>query len=254
MNAESYPAQEAPPGIPEAHSDAYDLPSEPDLRYRSLSKGAVIALMLAILSQPVVWLFVQGDSIFWVAVWLPVFAAFLGLVSYIKIARYPQELAGKIPALLSLLIAVPTIVGSISLFTYIYLTEVPEGYERISWYDLKPDRNGRLPIPEDVFQLHGKKVFIAGYVHPSVSGAGPVKECMLVGDMGTCCFGGMPKLTDQIDVHLDGDLSIRYTQQTRKLAGTFLLNVDPRDPRTLFKPQDGSAGGYYVLHVDRIVK
>jgi len=230
----------------------YDIPLDRELQYRTISKGAVVALIVALVSVIPVWLFAQGDPLFWAIVWLPVFSAVIGLLAYVRIVRYPNELSGKIPALLSLLIAAPTVVGGIGLYAYVYYTEVPEGYERISWYDLKPDRSSRLPFPAEMIKLHGKKVFIAGYVHPSVSSAGAVKECMLVGDMGTCCFGGMPKLTDQIDVRMQDGLTIRYTQTTRKLAGTFLLNVDPRDPRTFYKPPDGSAGGYYTLLVDKL--
>ncbi|MEQ8787154.1 MAG: hypothetical protein RIC55_12685 [Pirellulaceae bacterium] len=228
----------------------YETPLDRELQYRTISKGAVIALLLALAAQVPVWMFALGDPLFWAMVWLPIIAAVLGVLSYINIRRYPNELSGKIPALLSLAVAVPTIVGGIALYTYVYYTEVPEGYERISWYDLKPDRGSRWPIPADVGKLHGKKVFIAGYVHPSVSSSGAVNECTLVGDMGTCCFGGMPALTDQIDVRLKNGLSIRYTQTTRKLGGTFVLNVNPDDPRSLYKPKDGSGGVYYTLLVD----
>ena len=42
--------------------------------------------------------------------------------------------------------------------------------------------------------------------------------------MGTCCFGGEPKLTDMIEVKLEGSLAIEYARRKRKLAGTFKVD------------------------------
>ena len=97
----------------------------------------------------------------------------------------------------------------------------------------------------DAAKLDGKKVFVKGYVHPSVSGQGPVKKFVLVGDMGTCCFGGPPKLAEMIEVTIVCDQAVSYNQMKRRFGGTFRL-----DPRP--KPADGSAGGHYQLHVDYV--
>jgi hypothetical protein len=63
--------------------------------------------------------------------------------------------------------------------------------------------------------------------------------------MGTCCFGGQPKLTDMIQVTLADPLRIKYSYQRRKLAG--VLKVDRR-----LKPISGLKGVYYQLEADYV--
>jgi hypothetical protein len=230
-----------------------DTPYEDDDRYRTLSKGAVMSLLLALASAPLVWLFLGEESIFYVVLALPLIGAGLGFVSLLRIRRNPWELVGKIPALIGIAVCSLCIVVGIGVQTYILATEVPEGYEPITWYDLKThDANEPLPIPQQMLELNGKKVFIKAYVHPSVSTMGPVKQCMLVGDMKTCCFGGNPKLIERIDAVFENNLTINYSMNRRKLGGTLILNVDYRNPRTFFKPDDGTQGPYYILQVDYV--
>lgn len=229
----------------------YDEADEFGRPYRSLSKAAMFALVLTLVALPLMWLFVYADEAFYIVVPLPLIAIALGVSALFKIRRYPNELMGRIPALLAIGVSVVALVAGVATQRYIYAHEVPKGYDRITWYDLRPHgEERRFPLPLKAFELDGKRVFIKGYVHPSVSGTGPVKTFMLVGDMKTCCFGGMPKLVDRIDVLLEGNLSVQYSTRKRKLGGRLELNVDPRDPRTFFKPDDGSMGPYYVLHVD----
>jgi hypothetical protein len=63
--------------------------------------------------------------------------------------------------------------------------------------------------------------------------------------MGTCCFGGQPKLTDMIQVTLQDPLRIRFSLTRRHLGGTF--RVDGR-----FKPISGLRGVYYQLEADYV--
>ena len=81
---------------------------------------------------------------------------------------------------------------------YIYATEVPEGYERISYADLQPQPDEPPDrVPPDAKALDGKKVFIKGYVYPGQRQYG-ITQFLLVRDQGSCCFGGNPKVTDRI--------------------------------------------------------
>ena len=61
--------------------------------------------------------------------------------------------------------------------------------------------------------------------------------------MGTCCFGGQPKLTDMIEVTLDEPLRIEYSMRKRKLAGIFKVD-------TQLKAIDGLGGVYYQLQAN----
>ena len=111
---------------------------EAHVPYKTLSKGAVFSLLLSLLSIPTVALFVFADEVFWVSTIVPITAIVLGVVSLVRIRRNPIELTGLIPAVLGIMIGLPTIAGGSAMQAYIYMTEVPEGYERISWYELRP--------------------------------------------------------------------------------------------------------------------
>ena len=52
---------------------------------------------------------------------------------------------------------------------------------------------------------------------------------MLVPDMGTCCFGGQPKLTDMIQVTLQDPMRTKYSYARRSLGGTFRLAASSTD-------------------------
>ena len=80
---------------------------------------------------------------------------------------------------------------------------MPDGYIRTGFWELQPDPDRpELPVSPKSLELSGKKIFIKGYMHPGVSSSGKVDRFILVPDMGTCCFGGEPKATDMIEVHI----------------------------------------------------
>ena len=117
---------------------------------------------------------------------------------------------------------------------------MPDGFERITFYELQPQLRSQR-IPPEATQLDKQKIFIKGYMHPSgTQGMGEVEKFVLVPDMGTCCFGGQPKLTDMIEVTLQGGLKTRYSRTKKKLAGVF--SVDSK-----LKPVSGLDGVYYQL-------
>ena len=97
-------------------------------------------------------------------------------------------------------------------------------------------------MPRRAFELNGKRVFIKGYVLPGDQQYG-IKRFILVPDMGTCCFGGNPKLTDMIEVTLRDPLRVDYALRKRKLAGVF--QVDGK-----LRPASGGRGVVYRLDAD----
>ena len=66
---------------------------------------------------------------------------------------------------------------------------------------------------------------IQTYVYPDGQ-LDNIKQFVLVPDMGTCCFGGQPKLTDMVQVRLEGGLTTRYNRYKKKLAGVFKKRTD----------------------------
>jgi hypothetical protein len=156
----------------------------------------------------------------------PAIGLLCAIIAFVNIRRYEGELSGTGLAALGAVASLLLLIGATSYHAYIYATEVPDGYQRITFYEFEPpsDAPPSQLISDDAIALDGKKVFIKGYVHPSVDSHDRVKRFVLVPDMGTCCFGGVPKLTDMIAVELAEGESTKYNMRLRKLAGTFHVN------------------------------
>lgn len=161
----------------------------------------------------------------------PLIGLLCAIVAIVNIRRFEGELSGKGLAAIGAVANLVVLVGAIAYHGYVYATEVPEGYQRVSFYEFEPgpDAPTKQLISEKAIALDGEKVFLKGYIHPSVSSMGAVKRFVLVPDMGTCCFGGEPKLTDMVAVELAEGESTSYSMRLRKLAGEFHVNpvVEP---------------------------
>ncbi len=205
--------------------------------YRALSRPAVASLVLGVLSL--------AALLFPTLLILPAAGVLLAGIAIRSIKRYPDEWSGLTIARLGYALCGLMLVGGIALHATVYAMEVPEGFQRISFYDLQPDDDQPdMPIPSEAVNLDGQKVFIKGYVYPDGQQSN-IKRFVLVPDRGTCCFGGQPKLTDMIEVTLRDPHRIRYSYQLRKLAGT--LRVDTR-----LKPVSGLGGVYYQLDAEYV--
>ncbi len=168
---------------------------EDDGIYRAVSRSAVVAAMvvggLGLLSFWFVPLLI-----------LPAVAILLAMASLGQFRRYPDELTGKPIALLSLFIGAVTLIGATSLHLYTYYTEVPDGYERISFSQLKSPFIELDYPPETAMALNGKQVFMKGYILPTSVTSASASRFVIVPDIATCCFGGQPKLTHMVEVQL----------------------------------------------------
>jgi hypothetical protein len=135
------------------------------------------------------------------------------------------------------------LVAGVGYGSYVYATEVPDGYARISFGTMKPDeleeRNGNI-VPTEVSSLEGKNVFIKGYIRPdSVTVPRGIDEFLLVRDNNQCCFGDMSKIKyyDQIMVKMTGDHRVDFSRGVFAIGGK--LHIEPRyalpgSPRTVF--------------------
>ncbi len=223
---------EAREQLPQANGQEY----EP---YRSMSKASAISLALAILS-------ITG-LLFPALLGAAATAIGLGLVGLRNVRRYPNELTGRKIAITGIVLGLVLLAGGTALHSYIYMTEVPDGYQRISFEQLQPARGDQHTDPGGLpFDLDGKRVFVKGYVHPGVSDMGEIKKFILVPDMGTCCFGGQPKLTDMIEVTIKGRHGVKYAPRKRKLAGVFHVN------NRIKQVIGGLQGGLYALDAEYV--
>lgn len=202
-------------------SEFQDQESQDAQEYRVLSRSAVFALALAILS-------LVGLA-FPMLLVIALAAAAVATSAIWTIRAYPNEYKGMKLAVISLLISSGVFAIGSSFHTYRYLTEVPEGHERIYFSDLQPELALRgKAIPRVAKNLDGKAIFLKGYMHPGIAGAGNVEEFVLVPDFGTCCFGGQPALTDMVLIHLAPGEGAKFSRNWLGIAGKFKCDESQR--------------------------
>jgi hypothetical protein len=188
--------------------------SQPDvISYRIVSKSAVACLIFGLLS-----LMAYLHEVF---VILPAVTVAIGIVSWLGFRRFPEELIGKPLMQIGTAIGLVTLLTSVAYHVYVYRTEVPEGYQRISFSMLRENPRKALTYNEVAAKLDGKKVFVRGYVRPGDKQKN-LKQFILVGDFGSCCFGGNPKISEVVAVNIViPDKTVNYGYGLRRIGGTF---------------------------------
>lgn len=187
-----------------------------DFPYRALSRGAIASVILAPLAM------IGLLPMFLVLLVLAVFGLATAVMGLRATRLYPREYSGRMLAKVGAVFNLLVLFGGIGWHSYVYATEVPDGYERMSFYVLQSPDNAPDVPPEEAVGYDGKQVFVKGYIHPS-SGDGQLNRFVLVPDLGTCCFGGQPKSTDMMEVVLTGGQTVRGGLSKIKLAGEFTI-------------------------------
>lgn len=198
--------------------------------YRALHTGSIIALVLGIVSVAVPFTAPNSFDYCLMVAPIPIVGIFVALRSLGTIRQHPGQYTGKVLAQIGLVLSLVFLIGGVGYGGYVYATEVPDGYTRISFSGMKPDELQELSnvaVPPEIAALEGKKVFIKGYIRPdSITVPRGIKRFLLVRDSNQCCFGDVTKVKyyDQIDVELKGDKLVDYTQGVFRIGGT--LHVD----------------------------
>lgn len=203
--------------------------------YQSVSRAAIASLVLGIMGLAAFPILVL--------IALPLLGVVMALIAFRGFQKFPEELLGKPLAIAGLLLCGFTCLLAPTYHTYVYMTEVPDGYTRVDFASLKSKLGEPDVPPGDAIALDGKQVFIKGYIHPTSMDTMLAKRFVLVPDLGTCCFGGQPPLTHMIEVSLSGDQHAQKSYRKQRLAGT--LHVNP-----YMKPIDGLTGVFYQLQAD----
>jgi hypothetical protein len=209
--------------------------------YQSVCKSAVASVIFGVLG-----LTSFLAQIFMV---LPILGTIFGWLALKAINRYPDELVGKGAAKLGLMLSIFSLVASGAMHSFIYATEVPEGYRRISFAELKPSSRGTdvKGFPSRAEEFDGEKVFIKGYVRPPSGKQYGLKDFIMVGDFDDCCFGGDPAITDVIAVRIKSDDTVNYSFGLRRIGGTFRLN-----PGTTTSHEEEIPRVFYEIDADYV--
>lgn len=219
------------------------------MQYRALHTGAVIGFVLSLLLL-VFTIIAAGNSPEACVAISALNAAPLSLClwSLGRIRREPEVYTGRPLALIGAVISAICLVAGTLFGSYEYVTEVPEGYARVSFAGMKPDEleeRGGVVVPKHIADLDGKKIFIKGYIRPdSISVSKGIDRFLLVRDNNQCCFGDIStiKYYDQIDVDMVGSRRVDYHQGVFRIGG--ILKVNPENSRP------GSAKPMFSLEAD----
>lgn len=207
------------------------------LQYRALHTGAVVGFLLAILLAVFTLIAAGNSPESCIAISaLNAVPLSICLWSLARIRREPELYTGRQLALAGLAMSIAFLVVGVGYGSYVYATEVPDGYTRISFNAMKPDElqeRGGVKIPPEIAALDGKKVFIKGYIRPdSIPVSRGIDRFLLVRDNNQCCFGDLStiKYYDQIDVDMVGSRRLDYDQGVFRVAGVLRVNPENLAP------------------------
>ncbi len=144
----------------------------------------------------------------------------LGLIALWQIRRSSGDMGGKVVARLGVGLSVALFFAASGYHAYAYVTELPEGYLRVSFPELSKYQpittveSGvkKVDFVPEVKQLDGKSIYIKGYMYPTRQRF-DLSEFVLVKDTGQCCFGGQPKETDMIIVRFENGMTVNHREQ-----------------------------------------
>jgi hypothetical protein len=207
--------------------------TEETIHYRAIHTGAIFALALGVFSAVMLLLAPISPSAWMPVMVIPVVGISVALWSLGKIRRDRDQYTGLPLAIAGLVLSLVFLVTGVGYGSYVYFTEVPDGYQRISFESLRPteqQERGNVLIPPEVQELAGKRIFIKGFIRP---GSAPVRtgidRFLLVRDNNQCCFGDLSKVKyfDQIAVQITSSHRVDDTLQILRMGG--ILEIIPEN-------------------------
>ena len=198
---------------------AADLRIDDEFDYKPISLLSPITLILGLSSLVV---FVTAFGIIVGAI-----GSILGTICFLSIMRNRSEVGGFFMTAVGLVLCFSTALYGSTKLVYDYQTELPQGFERISFANDIAEKEftyekgkGSWGIHEDVLKLDGEAIFLKGFMYPTRQ-TKEITEFILAKDNGDCCFGGEPKVTDMILVRMKSPQSVDFSDKRVSIAGTF---------------------------------
>lgn len=213
---------------------------EEALDYRSVNTFAVLGLLLGLVSTVVV--FTAGTSLEYTLALapLPLAGVVVSLLALRSIAAAPDLYTGRPLALAGAVLSALFLCSGVGYGSYVYATEVPDGYARTSFVEMKPTEQDKVDgklTPAEVQELmdEGEKIFIKGYIRPdSVRIKKNLRHFLLVRDNNECCFGDMSKVNffDQIQVELAPGMTTDFNRGLFRVGGLLTTGRGDREAGT----------------------
>jgi hypothetical protein len=192
-------------------------PLPPATRYRALNPLAVTSTVLGALSIV--------TALHWGLAVVPLAGIIVGWIARRQIRRAPEEWIGARLVQVGIWLSV-----AMWLFGYGWLisarsSEVPYGYQRITYGMLQPDPlKPTEPIPQSAIDMDDRKVYMQGYMQSRRTLTG-IKEFILCPTNADCPFcTPSPRPTEKVKVILEGDLEATYTTHPIGVAGRFRID------------------------------
>ncbi|MCA9237850.1 MAG: hypothetical protein KDA44_20390 [Planctomycetales bacterium] len=203
--------------------------ADDDFQYRTLATSAIAALALGMLS---LLIFVAGrDSLTGSLAFapFPLLALWMARRTQTQLREAPGQYTGGRLAAAGAAIAAFSLIGGVGSSAFTYATEVPEGYERITFVDLRPDQTDEragLVVPKKTAALDGEKIFLKGFMRPPQYDK--VNKFLLVRDNQQCCYGDLSqvKYYDQVWVELPAQQMAQYDSKVFRVHGTLHVHPD----------------------------
>ena len=200
-----------------------------EVDYRSLHTPALVSVVLGAASLISLLMATTSIDATLVMSTIPLVGLIVGARAWLAIRREPEVWTGLRFAVAGTVLSAFFLVVSPLSAMYVYATEVPEGYERMTFTQMKPDEKQEAKhvfIPPEVLEMDGKRVFIKGYMRPSSQSFG-LDSFLLVRDNNQCCFGDLAevKYYDQVQVEMQGGRKADYSRGVFRMGG--ILKVNP---------------------------
>ena len=208
--------------LPEPDVEETYEPDPAGYHYRPVPVSAVVGCVLGVLSA-ISYFGITGSVV-------AVMGILVSGYALIRIMASRGELGGKTSAAVGLGLSLLFGVTGLAYQSYLFKTELPEGYRRISFADDISRKgfvnvNGQAALHPDVEALLGKEIFVKGFMYPPNDPTG-LTGFLLVKDSGTCCFGGDPKPFDMIGVQMDEGRTVDFYRGKVSVAGELELNPE----------------------------
>ncbi|QDU41137.1 hypothetical protein Mal4_55020 [Maioricimonas rarisocia] len=206
---------------PDAADESVDRGEYGKFDYQPVPVVAVVGCILGVLSvTAMLGLF---------GILLALLGTVISLLALFQIRRAAGALGGVRLSTAGLVLSVGFFFSGTAYQVYAYQTEVPEGYDRVSFTQEIAKKgfvieNDQQQVHPDVKGLVGKKIFLKGFMYPTGQTA-DLPSFLLLKDSGQCCFGGQPALTDMIGVVMEEGKHVDYYAGRVSVAGTFELNT-----------------------------